>query len=310
MQVLQSRYLRSCDVNDIETGPLNTYSTTVPAPPAGMGTRRLARRLLQDTTQDTTQESGVILRVTVLTNTLRVESEVRTVADGVSSGSLASDLTMALGTPVTNVTFTQQPTTMPYNTLPDPNANTGGSLPGWIIGTIVGAILVLMPIPAYILYKRHKRKHLEALEKQQAEAAAARQRMQSRIIKSGGKSFTRQGTNGLDAHDIYALGGPLGSPYGPGSVAANSRQNSMTGVNPMLGARTNSFASPQRLLYQQNSLGPGGMPAPPSPSRTHSRTPSFAHARQHSGAVFPIRYSDEASTSSGNISEPNEKMRH
>lgn len=267
------------------------------------------RRLLQEDSElPTVAITGVVLRTTVFTNTIRVESEVRSVADGVSSGSLAKDLSMALGTPITNITLTQQPTTMPYDSLPDPNASTGGSLPGWIIGTIVGAILVLMPIPAYLLYKRRKRKHLEAVEKQQAEAAAARQRMQSRIIKSGGKSFSGRPSGAGndpygDAHDILVQSGAVGygyGPGGPGSMVEGSRQNSMNNL-VMAPQRSDSFAalplSPQRLLYQQNSLGPGAMP-PPSPARA----PSFAAARQNGSAVFPVRYSDEASTSSGNTS--------
>lgn len=302
--VLADRYLRSVDKEDIETGPLETKQYNVPAAQEDGSRRRLfgTRRHLQ---QESASNVGstVVLRVKVHTNYLRVESEVRTVVDGISSGTLAQDLTMSLGAPVSNVSLTAQPITQPYNFNEDPNANSGGSLPGWIIGCIVGAILVVMPIPAYVLYKRHKRKHLETVEKQQAEAAAARQRMQSRIIKSGGKSFSAPRSDALE-HDIYARSGSIASyggythvyPPGPESVV-EGRIDSAT----ML--RSASFVGPprsptrmpsmQQQRYQEQSLGPGGAP---------NRAPSYTNMQQMNfsrGAVLPMRGSDEASTSSG-----------
>ena len=304
LQVLADRYLRSVDKEDIETGPLETKQYNTPPTQEDGSRRRLLfnRRSLQ---QEGAANIGssIVLRVKVHTNYLRVESEVRTVVDGISSGSLAQDLTMSLGAPVTNVSLTAQPITQPYNFIDNPNGNSGGSLPGWIIGCIVGAILVVMPIPAYIMYKRHKRKHLETVEKQQAEAAAARQRMQSRIIKSGGKSFSAPRSDALE-HDIYARSGSIASyggynhvyPQGPESVV-EGRIDSAT----ML--RSASFQGPprsptrmpsmQQQRYQDLSLGPGGAP---------NRTPSYTNMQQMNfgrGAVMPIRGSDEASTSSG-----------
>ena len=237
---------------------------------------------------------------------------MRSVVDGVSSGTLAQDLTMALGAPVDNITLTAQPITQPYDFIEDPNASTGGSLPGWIIGCIVGAILVLMPVPAYIMYKRHKRKHLETVEKQQAEAAAARQRMQSRIIKASGKSFTGAARNGSE-HDILARTGSMASygggygQYPTGVYGATGPDSVIDGrMDSLTMQRTGSFAAPpsptrgltpQRALYQSQSLGPGGLPSP-------NRVPSYANMGSMSlgrGAVHPIRGSDETSTSSGSL---------
>jgi hypothetical protein len=241
--------------------------------------------------------------VKVHTNNIRVESEVRSVVDGVSSGSMAQDLSMALGAPVENITLTAQPITQPYDFIEDPNASTGGSVPGWIVGCIVGAILVLLPVPAYIMYKRHKRKHLEAVEKQQAEAAAARQRMQSRIIKASGKSFTNAARNGSE-HDILARTGSMASYGGYGGTGPDSVIDGR--IDSITLQRSGSFMgnggggpsmTPQRQLYQSQSLGPGGLPSP-------SRVPSYANMGSMNlarGAVHPIRGSDETSTSSGSL---------
>jgi hypothetical protein len=312
--VLQSRYLRSCDINDIESGPLHTYSIT-PAPEDG-ARRRSWRRALRQTssTSVAVQDSGVQLRVTVKTNSIRVASEVRTVGDGVNSGLLAADLAASLGSPVTNVTLTAKPATLPFDKLPDPNATSGGSLPTWAIGVICGCVLVFLPVPCYVLYRRQKRKHLEALEKQQAEAAAARQRMQSRVIKPGGKSFTIRGSsNPADAHDILVRSGSLGGgmlpygsgmarvpsgldlgPGGPGSVAPHSL---LGGASPFAPNRPPSFSQQQRAAYQNRSDGFG----PPS-----SRAPSTTGRPQPgAGAVHPMHYADEASTSSDSAGRSN-----
>lgn len=60
----------------------------------------------------------------------------------------------------------------------------------------------------------------------------------------------------------------------------------------------------QRALYQQNSLGPGGMPPVNRVgSFTAANTPNGA--RHTPGSVYPVRYSDSASlpsSSSGNNS--------
>jgi hypothetical protein len=287
---------------------LETKQYNVPAPDEGNRRRLFSshRALLQGS--GSTIGTQVHLRVKVHTNNIRVESEVRSVVDGVSSGTMAQDLSMALGAPVNNITLTAQPITQPYDFITDPNASTGGSLPGWIIGCIVGAVLVLLPVPAYIMYKRHKRKHLEAVEKQQAEAAAARQRMQSRIIKASGKSFTGAARNGSE-HDILARTGSMASYGGYGAYGATGPDSVLDGrIDSITMQRTGSFMggappsptrgpTPQRQLYQSQSLGPGGLPSP-------NRVPSYANMGSMSlarGAVHPIRGSDETSTSSGSL---------
>jgi hypothetical protein len=319
--VLYDRYLRAVnDIEDIEVGPLETKQYNVPAPPTdgSRRRRRVSRRVVLQLDEPlSTVASSVLLRVTVHTNYLRVESEVASVVDGVTSGSLAQDMTMS-GVPVSNATLTAQPIVQPYDFIEDPNASTGGSLPGWIIGCIVGAVLVILPIPAYMMYKRHKRKHVEAVEKQQAEAAAARQRMQTRIIKASGKSFSAQGGPGAASeHDILARSGSI-SGYGGASGYPSPFAGSGTpgGVDPRMDSmsRQGSFygghgrspslgrvPSIQQQRYQEQSLGPGAMPTP-------SRAPSFAGMSHQSmsiprGAVLPVRGSDEASTSSGNLSD-------
>lgn len=346
MQVMVDRYLRSCDLEDLETGPMDTWRVNVPIDQVdqvqgGSSGRRLhhydhiqaigtydgsKRKLLQP---ESVWVTGVLLRVRVNTNTIRVESEVNTIVDAINTGSLANDLTTSMGSEVNNASLTQQPATVPFEKLPDPNANSGGSLPGWIIGTIVGAILILMPIPIYLIYKRRRRQHLEALEKQAAEAAAARQRMQSRVIKSGGKSFLQHaGGTSMGVLDDPENGDRMeslaGFSYAPSiadSVEASSRRDSvmrsgsptamgMVGRAPSVAStrmsqRTFSTLSPEQqqsfLRYQSQSLG--GVSFLPS---QHGRSPSNGHSRQLSGAaVFPAPYiSDETSSSSGNNSDP------
>ena len=301
VQTLHEPYLASCDVDDIEAGVVDSFSTQ-------NGGRRL---------QETT-ESGIRMRIRVHTNSIRVDSEIASVKRGIDSQSLKTDLAMMLGTEITSISMVTDPEIYPYNSVPDANESTGGSMPGWIIGAIVGGIIVLIPIPAYLLYKRSKRKHLEALAKHQAEAAAARQRMQSRIIKTGGaKSFTTSldttKMNDLEIQDIYAHSAQTLNT--PGSIIS-ARQNSGLWL-PSLPSSSN-FGTPRvdgyggnsprrswqhqqlRTLYQQNSLGPGGMP---SVSRISSYTSTQRHAP---GTVYPVRYSDEdtPSSSSGNLSEP------
>jgi len=320
VNVLNDPFLKSANIKreDIEAGVVDSYRSQMPT----TGRKESAG-------ESTEMQTGVQMRVTVNTNTIRVESEVESVLQAVNSGELAESLSMALGTPVENITLVTDPQIVPYNSVPDPNESTGGDLPGWIIGAIVGGILILIPIPAYILYKRNKRKHLEALTRQQAEAAAARQRMQSRIIEAGGHaSFSAQKDplkvmNGSENGEIYPQG-----IYTPGSmierdhtkqspsnwsnpgespVIEHQRSNSSL-VNPYTPGSispSRSFLSQQqqRTLYQQNSLGPGGMPPV-------SRVNSYSHGRHASGSVYPIRYSDEESpsNSSGDLSDRSRKV--
>ncbi len=244
---------------------------------------------------DYSMDSGIQMRLKVNTNSIRVESEVRSMIQAVQSGRLAKDLSIVLGSEVSNITLVTDPEVIPYNSIEDPNASTGGSLPGWIIGAIVGGIIILIPIPAYLLYRRSKRKHLEALAKQQAEAAAARQRMQSRIIKSTGKSFSQGATDfdNLESGEYY-MGTPNGSITGR-QMSANWMNVDASGrsLTPTPGGTPPARAlqqQHQRALYQSNSLGPGGLPQV-------NRVGSFTgQGSARGGSVYPVhRYSDSAS---------------
>ena len=186
VQTLHEYVFQSTNVaNSIEVGVTDSYR------------KQTKDENIPGSTDQHKMDSGIQMRLSVNTNSIRVESEVKSLIQAIQSGQLAKDLSIALGSEVTNITMITDPEIVDYNSVPDPNESTGGSLPGWIIGAIIGGIVVLIPIPAYLLYRRSKRKHIEALAKQQAEAAAARQRMQSRIIKStGGKSFSYQTGDG------------------------------------------------------------------------------------------------------------------
>ena len=312
VQTLHEYVFQSADVSkSFEVGVTDTYRKQIPD------------TNLPGSAESYKDDSGVQMRVKVNTNSIRVESEVKSMVQAIQSGQLAKDLGIALGTEITNITMTTDPEITPYNSVDDPNESSGGSLPGWIIGAIVGGIVILIPIPAYLLYRRSKRKHIEALAKQQAEAAAARQRMQSRIIKStGGKSFSYQTGDdmmegGLNGQEYY-LNTPNGSVTDrqmSGQWAQHGRtpsgltvqvDQSGRSLNNMNGYGGNSPTrslrqQSQRALYQQNSLGPGCMPPV-------NRVGSFTgqHSARHTpGSVYPVRYSDSASlpsSSSGNNS--------
>jgi hypothetical protein len=80
--------------------------------------------------------------------------------------------------------------------------------------------LPLFALPAvYCLVKVHRKKRKEAIQRQQAEVAAARARAQSRLVKP--KSFTLSQTS----HNIMVRTG-----LGPGSIAS-SRYNLGTAVS-------------------------------------------------------------------------------
>jgi hypothetical protein len=315
VQTLHDKVFQSVDVSSsIEVGVTDTYR------------KQVEDKNLPGSDTSYKEDSGVQMRVAVNTNSIRVESEVKSMVQAIQSGDLAKDLGIALGTEITNITMITDPEVTPYNSVADPNESSGGSLPGWIIGAIVGGIIILIPIPGYLLYRRSKRKHIEALAKQQAEAAAARQRMQSRIIKStGGKSFSYQTGDemmegGLSGQEYY-LNTPNGSVTDrqtSGNWAQHGRtpsglvlqvDQSGRSVNTVNGYGGNSPTralrqQSQRALYQQNSLGPGGMPPVNRVgSFTGANTPNSV--RHTPGSVYPVRYSDSASlpsSSSGNNS--------
>lgn len=312
VQTLHDYVFQSADVSSsIEVGVTDTYR------------KQVEDRNLPGSDESYKEDSGVQMRLSLNTNSIRVESEVKSMVQAIQSGQLAKDLGIALGTEITNITMITDPEVTPYNSVDDPNESSGGSLPGWIIGAIVGGIIILLPIPGYLLYRRSKKKHIEALEKQQAEAAAARQRMQSRIIRStGGKSFSYQTGDemmegGMNGQEFY-LNTPNASVTDrqmSGSWAQNGRtpsglivqvDKSGRSINNMPGYGGNSPTrslrqQSQRALYQQNSLGPGGMP----PVNRVSSFSSQQGARHTPGSVYPVRYSDSASlpsSSSGNNS--------
>ena len=280
--------LQSTDASkDLEAGVTDSYRKQV-TDDSGPGS-----------TVSHSMDSGIQMRLKVNTNSIRVESEVRSMIQAIQSGQLAKDLSIALGSEVSNITLVTDPEVIPYDSIEDPNASTGGSLPGWIIGAIVGGIIILIPIPAYLLYRRSRRKHIEALAKQQAEAAAARQRMQSRIIKSTGKSFS-QGVTEYDhmENGEYYMGTPNGSISGR-QMSANwmnvdASGRSMTPTPGLAGTPQSARAlqqQHQRALYQSNSLGPGGLPQV-------NRVGSFTGQGSARGgsSVYPVhRYSDSAS---------------
>jgi hypothetical protein len=288
VQTLQNTVLQSTDVSkSIEVGVTDSYR------------KQVVDDNLPGSEVDHSMDSGIQMRLAVNTNSIRVESEVRSMIQAVQSGQLAKDLTIALGSEVSNITMITDPEVVPYNSVEDPNASTGGSLPGWIIGAIVGGIIILIPIPAYLLYRRSKRKHIEALAKQQAEAAAARQRMQSRIIKSTGKSFS-QGPGDVDLieNGEYYLNTPTDSVTGrqqsgnwvtvDGSGRSFTPPPGYSGGSP-LPARSLQQQH-QRAMYQSNSLGPGGLPQV-------NRIGSFSGQSAGRGSsVYPVhRYSDSSS---------------
>ena len=64
-------------------------------------------------------------------------------------------------------------------------------LQSWVVGVIVGVILLLLPVPLFMLVRWRKRKNREARDLQAAEAEAARQRMHSKMmLRTGSKSFS------------------------------------------------------------------------------------------------------------------------
>ncbi|KAL4434018.1 hypothetical protein ABPG75_000459 [Micractinium tetrahymenae] len=232
--VLRNRYLRSAQLPDITVAALNTftylsYDSPTDADPVPTGTRRLlaSRDLLQ------VEKSGAELKVVVVTNLVRVPSEISSIEDGVTSGSLADDITLA-GIIVDNVTMLTAPYTEDQIGPGTQEGNTESSgLHGWVIGVIVGAVLLVIPGPLFLLVRWRKRKNKEAAAIAEAEAEAARQRMQSRVMRPGSKSFMLK--PGGSAADIMVMSGSAGGLAG---YAHNGRLQSWSG-------------SPERMYGQQ-----------------------------------------------------------
>lgn len=175
---------------------------------------------------------------------------------------------------------------------------------------VVGVVLLVVPVPAYLLVRWHKRKTKEAAALQAAEAEAARQRMQSRMMRPGSKSFSlKPGASGGSTADIMVRSGSVGglagyhnngrlqswsgSPdrtYGQLSI---SRQASVTSMGSALPVRSGAGArgwrrgaslrsgtaclpaQPCRSAHTCRPVLPP--PRPPKPPLQSSR--SFGHMR-------------------------------
>ncbi|KAL4441798.1 hypothetical protein ABPG77_003714 [Micractinium sp. CCAP 211/92] len=233
-RVLQNRYFRSAALADITVAALRTFTylsydspTNADPVPTGSGRRLSSRDLLQ------TDKSGAELKIVLATNSVRVPSEISSLEDGVTSGSLADDITLA-GIIVDNITMLTAPFTEDLIGPGTQEGNTENSdLPGWAIGVIVGAILLIVPGPLFLLVRWRKRKNKEAAAIAEAEAEAARQRMQSRVMRPGSKSFSLK--PGGSAADIMVMSGSAGGLAG---YAHNGRLQSWSG-------------SPERMYGQQ-----------------------------------------------------------
>lgn len=233
-RVLHDRYFRSAQLADIsvaavKTFPYVSFDSPITADPVPVGSRRLlsSRDLLQTT------KSGAVLKIVLATNSVRVASEISSLEDGVTSGTLADDITLA-GIIVDNATMLTAPYTEDLIGPGTQEGNTEKSgLQGWVIGVIVGAVLLLLPGPLFLLVRWRKRKNKEAAAIAEAEAEAARQRMQSRVMRPGSKSFALK--PGGSAADIMVMSGSAGGLAG---YAPNGRLQSWSG-------------SPERMYGQQ-----------------------------------------------------------
>lgn len=284
-KTLTDRYLRSVDMKNVDVGSLNTYFfLDFDTPTTG------ARRLLQ------TEKSGARLKVTVKTNFIRVESEIAAVVQGALSGTLAADLT-TMGINVDNATIWEEPQVLPIKNLPtsgEDTSSSSSSLPVWGIAAIIAAVLIILPVPVYCVIKHRKRKHREALERQAEESAAARARMQSRIIKPGGKSMTmRPG----DTHNIMVRAGSISAQGGmyPGpnytSHATPGRENSFSQL-PLSarGAALGVIAPNGQRVPSLTGQGPFMTPPGASFNQYSSRSGYHSTGRMTSGRAFSDEY--------------------
>lgn len=107
------------------------------------------------------------------------------------------------------------------------NIETDGdtSLEAWLIAVIVGVVLLMVPVPTYLFVRWRKRKTKQAAALAAAEAEAARQRMHSRIMRPGSKSFSLKPAQAGSA-DIMVQTGSIGGLAG---FYNNGRLQSWTG---------------------------------------------------------------------------------
>lgn len=285
-RVIRDRYLRSAALPDIKVDAINpfyypSYDSPLdadPVPLTGSGTsddsvaaastapggrRRLAgafgrlgasRDLLQ------LEKSGAELKIVVATAQVRVDSEIAAFEEGVESGMMARDFTLA-GVQTENLTLLMAPFTEDLIG-PGNSDNTGGDtgVQVWVIALIVGVVLLVLPVPTFLLVRWRKRKNREARELQAAETEAARHRMQSKMLRPGSKSFSLK-PGGSSGNDLMVRSGSMGGLAGfnnngrlqswSGSPErynqyAISRQTSATSMGSALQSGRN-YGQPQRV---------------------------------------------------------------
>jgi hypothetical protein len=317
-RVIKDRYLRSALLPDIYVGALSTFTylsyddptnaDPLPSAPSTTtaGRRRLAH-LLGGASRDLLQleKSGAELKIIVATNAARVDSEIKTFEDGVESGAMAQDFTLA-GIDTENLTMLAAPYT--EDLVGPGNTQEGGdsSFKAWIIAVIVGVVLIVVPVPAYLLVRWRKRKNKEAAAIQAAEAEAARQRMQSRIMRPGSKSFSLKPGGGSSA-DIMVRSGSIGGLAG---FHNNGRLQSWSGSPERQYGQAASFSNQLYGLSRQTSVTSMGSALPSARSygqaaNTAQRTPSRTAAP---AAAVPIHipagaYEEELEIARTNRSE-------
>ncbi|KAI3434738.1 hypothetical protein D9Q98_002798 [Chlorella vulgaris] len=322
-RVLRDRYLRSATLPEISVSAVNSFTyisndddqqtnntdllaagDAAAAASGALGTvggrRRLAggsRALLQ------TEKSGAELRIVVATASVRTDSEIATFNEGVDSGSMARDFTLA-GIETDNLTLLipayQEDLIGPGNVEDKPT----DTVESWVIGVIVGCILLILPIPLFFLIRWRKRKNREGREIAAAEAEALRQRTQSKFMRPGSKSFTlrsgpsadimvRSGSiGGLSGyHNNGRLQSWTGSPerqYGQqynNNVYAHgvSRQTSVTSMGSALpSARGASYTQPVGQV-RNPMMGPMNMPPPGAYEEEVHTARSHRSARSYNG---------------------------
>lgn len=312
-RVLRDRYFRSAQLPDITVGAVKTFTYLSYESPSDSldgelsadalsgsgatgtagGRRRLSSRdLLQ------IERSGAELRITVATAQVRTDSEIATFEEGVDSGMMARDFTLA-GILTDNLTMLalphQEDLIGPGNVESDSGS---GGLATWVIALIVGVVLLLLPVPTYMLVRWKRRKNREARELQAAEAEAARQRMQSKFMRPGSKSFSLK--PGGSSADIMVRSGSMGGLAGfanngrlqswSGSPErynqyAISRQTSVTSMGSALpSTRGASYTQPQRLptLPGQPRANPYAVPMVP-PGAYEEELQAARSARSQNG---------------------------
>ena len=147
---------------------------------------------------------------------------------------------------------------------------------GWLIGVIVGVVLLLVPIPAYLLLRRRKRKHKEAIAMQAAEATAAREKMQSRMARNGSKSFSLKPVNGTEGATAHIMVRSAGGMSGGGDVVWGSvwTRGSCQQCNAPQGSVPHPLPPPVILCLRRcGRAAPAALPASPTTAGCSSGAP-------------------------------------